>query len=104
MANNSASWQWIAGCGADAAPYFRIFNPITQGLKFDADGIFIRKFIPEIANLPNKYIFNPWEAPKDVLEKANVRLGENYPNPIIDLKSSREEALLAFSKLKTLEI
>jgi deoxyribodipyrimidine photo-lyase len=104
LANNSASWQWIAGCGADAAPYFRIFNPITQGLKFDADGIFIRKFIPEIANLPNKYIFNPWEAPEDVLEKANVRLGENYPNPIIDLKSSREEALLAFSRLKTIEI
>ncbi len=104
LANNSASWQWIAGCGADAAPYFRIFNPITQGLKFDSEGIYIRKFIPEIANLPNKYIFNPWEAPKEVLEKANVQLGDNYPNPIINLKSSREEALLAFSKLKTLEI
>ena len=91
LANNSASWQWIAGCGADAAPYFRIFNPITQGLKFDADGIFIRKFIPEIANLPNKFLFNPWEAPKEILNAANIELGENYPNPIIDLKSSREE-------------
>ena len=73
-------------------------------MKFDSEGIYIRKFIPEIANLPNKYIFNPLEAPKEVLEKANVQLGDNYPNPIINLKSSREEALLAFSKLKTLEI
>jgi len=104
LANNSASWQWIAGCGADAAPYFRIFNPITQGLKFDPEGIYIRKFIPEISELPTKYIFNPWEAPKEILEKANVRLGENYPNPLVDLKSSREDALSAFSKLKELKI
>jgi len=102
LANNSASWQWIAGCGADAAPYFRIFNPINQGLKFDPDGIYIRKFIPEISELPTKYIFNPWEAPKEVLEKANVRLGKNYPNPLVDLKSSRQKALSAFSKLKGL--
>jgi len=102
LANNSASWQWIAGCGADAAPYFRIFNPINQGLKFDPDGIYIRKFIPEISELPTKYIFNPWEAPKEILEKANVRLGKNYPNPLVDLKSSRQKALSAFSKLKGL--
>ena len=104
LANNSASWQWIAGCGADAAPYFRIFNPITQGLKFDPEGTYIRKFIPEISELPNKYIFNPWEAPKEILEKANIRLGKNYPNPLVDLKSSREEALSAFSELKELKI
>ena len=100
LASNSAGWQWIAGCGADAAPYFRIFNPITQGLKFDPDGHYIRKFVPEISQLPNKYLFNPWEAPSDVLKKANINLGENYPKPIVDIKISRERALSAFAKLK----
>lgn len=100
LANNSASWQWVAGCGADAAPYFRIFNPITQGQKFDPEGEYTKKYIPELNLLPAKYLYNPWEAPKEVLEKANVRLGETYPNPIVDIKSSREEALEAFAKLK----
>jgi deoxyribodipyrimidine photo-lyase len=100
LASNSAGWQWIAGCGADAAPYFRVFNPITQGLKFDPNGDYIRKFIPEIALLPNKYIFNPWEAPDEVLKKAKVKLGENYPRPIVDIKISREKALSTFAKLK----
>ena len=100
LASNSAGWQWIAGCGADAAPYFRIFNPITQGLKFDPDGHYIRKFVPEISQLPNKYLFNPCEAPSDVLKKANINLGENYPKPIVDIKISRERALSAFAKLK----
>lgn len=99
LANNSASWQWVAGCGADAAPYFRIFNPVTQGQKFDPDGIYTRKFIPELAKLPEKYLFNPWEAPKSILAHAGITLGDTYPKPIIDLKLSRERALAAFKSL-----
>ena len=96
---NSASWQWIAGCGADAAPYFRIFNPITQGEKFDADGAYTRKWVPELAKLPKKYLFCPWQAPTEILEESDVQLGNSYPTPIVDLKTSREMALEAFSKL-----
>ena len=100
LANNSAGWQWIAGCGADAAPYFRIFNPVTQGEKFDPDGNYVRRFIPEIAKLPNKFLFNPWQAPKEILQEARVSLGKDYPNPIVDLKLSRERALSAFKSLQ----
>jgi deoxyribodipyrimidine photo-lyase len=99
LANNSASWQWVAGCGADAAPYFRIFNPVTQGEKFDGDGNYTRQFVPELKLLPNKYLFKPWEAPKEILDSAGVILGGNYPKPIIDLKTSREAALLAYKSL-----
>jgi deoxyribodipyrimidine photo-lyase len=100
LANNSASWQWIAGCGADAAPYFRVFNPVTQGQKFDPDGTFTRRFVPELAKLPVKYLFNPWEAPAHILADAGVVLGENYPRPIVDVKQSRETALAAFASLR----
>lgn len=100
LANNSAGWQWISGCGADAAPYFRIFNPITQGEKFDASGEYTRRFVPELRNLPDKYLFKPWEAPKEVLEQAGIVLGETYPYPIIEIKSSRERALAAFQATK----
>ncbi len=100
LANNSASWQWVAGCGADAAPYFRIFNPVTQGQKFDPDGYYVRRFVPELKQLPNKYLFSPWEAPEKALQKANITLGKTYPNPIVDLKISRIEALDAFQTLK----
>ena len=99
LASNSAGWQWIAGCGADAAPFFRIFNPVTQGQKFDPKGIYIRQYIPEIANLPNKYLFDPWNAPSNVLEEANINLGSTYPLPLVDLKTSREKALLAFKSI-----
>ena len=99
-ASNSASWQWIAGCGADAAPYFRVFNPVTQGEKFDKDGAYTRRFIPELAQLPDKYLFAPWTAPQAVLDGAGVRLGETYPRPIVDLKQSREAALAAFARLR----
>ena len=99
-ANNTAGWQWIAGSGADAAPYFRIFNPVTQGLKFDQDGSFIRQFVPELEHVPTKYIFAPWNAPQDILATSGVVLGETYPNPIVDLKISREKALEAFATLK----
>tara|TARA_A100000171_G_scaffold43949_1_gene46347 strand:- start:6014 stop:7450 length:1437 start_codon:yes stop_codon:yes gene_type:complete len=100
LANNSASWQWVAGCGADAAPYFRIFNPVTQGEKFDPEGNYTRKFVPELKNLPNKYLFKPWEAPEKILEKSDIVLGKTYPKPIVDLKKSREKALSAFQFLK----
>ena len=100
LANNSAGWQWVAGSGTDAAPYFRIFNPIAQGKKFDVDGSYTRKFLPELKNMPNEYLFNPWEAPELVLKEANVTLGSNYPNPIIDIKLSRKNALNAYEKIK----
>ena len=100
LANNSAGWQWIAGCGADAAPYFRIFNPITQASKFDPSGEFIRQFVPEIAGLADAYLFSPWTAPRQVLDAANVVLGQTYPHPIVDVKSSRLDALAAFAALK----
>jgi deoxyribodipyrimidine photo-lyase len=100
LANNAASWQWVAGSGADAAPYFRIFNPVTQGTKFDKDGEYTRKFVPELEKLPNKFLFTPWEAPQTVLEEAGIELGKDYPYPIIDLKQSRARALEAFASIK----
>lgn len=100
LANNSASWQWIAGCGADAAPFFRIFNPSTQGSKFDPTGEYTRRYVPELSALPDKYLFRPWEAPDAVLKQANIVLGETYPEPVVDLKESRVLALAAFQSLK----
>jgi deoxyribodipyrimidine photo-lyase len=100
LANNAASWQWVAGSGADAAPYFRIFNPVTQGMKFDKDGGYTRKFVPELEKLPNKFLFTPWEAPQSILEAAGVELGKDYPYPIVDLKESRARALEAFASIK----
>ena len=100
LANNSASWQWVSGSGADAAPYFRIFNPVTQGEKFDPNGDYIKQFIPELRNLNGKFLYSPWEAPENVLQSAGIELGKNYPEPIVDLKLSREKALAAFEKLK----
>ncbi|MGH1350534.1 MAG: cryptochrome/photolyase family protein [Methyloligellaceae bacterium] len=96
LANNSMGWQWIAGCGADAAPYFRIFNPVTQGKKFDPQGDYTRRFVPELSGVPDKYLFCPWEAPEGILEEAGVELGVDYPMPIVDIKASRERALEAF--------
>ena len=99
LASNTASWQWVAGTGADAAPYFRIFNPVTQGIKFDPQGEYIKKHVPELKDLDIKYLYSPWEASTQELEKANIFLGQNYPNPIIDLKDSRNKALENFSNL-----
>jgi len=101
LANNSASWQWIAGCGADAAPYFRIFNPVTQGKRFDPDGVYVRRYVPEIADLPDKSIHAPWDAPADILDAAGIVLGDTYPAPVVDLKASRERALAAFKSLSS---
>ena len=100
LANNSASWQWVAGCGADAAPYFRIFNPVLQAEKFDASGAYMRQFLPELAHMPDKYLPKPWLAPQSVLREAGVRLGETYPEPIVDLKASRDAALAAYKSLR----
>ncbi len=99
-ANNAGNWQWVAGCGFDAAPYFRIFNPILQGEKFDTDGRYVRRWVPEVADLPDKYLHKPWEAPADVLEDAGVRLGETYPSPIVDHKTARQAALDAYDTVK----
>jgi deoxyribodipyrimidine photo-lyase len=99
LANNSASWQWVAGSGADAAPYFRIFNPVTQGRKFDPEGNYVRRYVPELAGMPDKFIHSPWDAPDHVLESAGVRLGRDYPRPIVDLRESRTRALDAYNDL-----
>ena len=100
LANNSASWQWVAGSGADAAPYFRIFNPILQGEKFDAQGDYVRKYVKELKDLPDKYLFHPWDAPQSMLDKAHVELGVTYPKPIVELKFSRERALAAYKAMR----
>lgn len=99
IANNPGNWQWVAGSGLDASPFFRIFNPVTQGEKFDADGAYVRHWVPELSKLPDAFIQNPSGAPVDVLKKAGVVLGETYPKPIVDLKVSRERALEAFKAL-----
>ena len=100
LANNSANWQWVAGCGADAAPYFRIFNPITQSKKFDPEGAYIRTWVPELADLPKKYIHDPSSAPAEVLQKAKVTIGETYPAPVVAHDAARGEALTRFRTLK----
>ena len=100
LASNSASWQWVAGSGADAAPYFRIFNPILQGEKFDKKGNYVRKYCPELKNLPDKYIHKPWETPGVIAKDAGLELGKTYPKPIVDLKKSRQRALDAFQEIK----
>ena len=99
-AANAASWQWVAGSGADAAPYFRIFNPFSQGQKFDPNGDYVKKYVPELAGLPKKYIHTPWEASEEVLSAANIKLGETYPHPIVDHKWARERALSAYKKTR----
>ncbi len=101
LANNSASWQWVAGCGADASPYFRIFNPVTQGGKFDPDGDYVREFLPELKKLPKKYIHAPWKAPEDVLQAADIKLGKTYPFPIIDHAMARERALEGYNEIRS---
>jgi deoxyribodipyrimidine photo-lyase len=99
LANNSVNWQWVAGSGVDAVPYFRIFNPITQGEKFDNNGDYTKKFVPELKNMPNKYLFKPWTAPANVLKAAKVILGVTYPMPIIDFPASRKNALERYRKV-----
>ena len=100
LASNSASWQWVAGCGADAAPYFRVFNPVLQGEKFDADGAYVRRWVPELAQLPDKFLHKPWEAPEVLLRGAGVMLGRDYPRPVIEHGAGRARALAAYAALR----
>ncbi len=100
LANNTASWQWVAGCGADAAPFFRIFSPKTQGEKFDPEGVYVKKWCPELAKLPKKWIHAPSEAPEAILQAAGITLGKNYPKPIVNYKESREKALQNYDWMK----
>lgn len=100
LANNTMGWQWTAGCGADAAPYFRIFNPIIQAKKFDPKGHFIRRYCPELAELPDKYIHFPADAPSEILAAAGVVLGKTYPQPIVEHALGRQRALDAFAQFK----
>jgi deoxyribodipyrimidine photo-lyase len=98
LANNTLGWQWSAGCGADAAPYFRIFAPVTQGERFDANGDYVRHWVPELSRMPAKWIHQPWNAPNEVLDTAG--LGDNYPQPMVDHAAARAEALAAFKQLR----
>ena len=100
LASNSMGWQWTAGCGADAAPYFRIFNPILQGERFDPQGEYVRRWVPELSALPSRFIHKPWEAGESELADLGVKLGKDYPYPMVDLKVSRERALKAFGVIK----
>jgi deoxyribodipyrimidine photo-lyase len=100
LAQNAASWQWVAGSGADAAPYFRIFNPVLQGKKFDPDGAYVRRYVPELAKLPTEHIHAPFQAPNAVLTKAGVKLGQTYPAPIVDHAAARDRALEAYKATK----
>jgi deoxyribodipyrimidine photo-lyase len=100
LANNSFGWQWSAGCGADAAPYFRVFNPTLQSEKFDSEGIYIRKWVPELAALPTAYIHEPSKAPPLALKAAGVTLGKDYPYPIVDHAEAKKTALKAFEAIK----
>jgi deoxyribodipyrimidine photo-lyase len=95
-ANNPASWQWVAGSGADAAPYFRIFNPTLQGEKFDPEGKYVRRYVPEVAKLPDRFIHRPWEAPSSVLQDSGITLGKDYPLPIVDHAKARDRAMAAY--------
>jgi deoxyribodipyrimidine photo-lyase len=99
-ANNAGNWQWVAGSGADASPFFRIFNPILQGEKFDAEGDYVREHVPELAKLGNKYIHRPFDAPDHLLREAGIELGKTYPKPIIDHGFARDRALAAYRTLR----
>ncbi|MFT4823770.1 MAG: deoxyribodipyrimidine photo-lyase [Halioglobus sp.] len=100
LANNSGGWQWVAGCGADASPYFRIFNPVIQGKKFDVRGEYIRKWVPELKDMPDRYLNTPWDAPEDVLKMAGIDLGTDYPHPVVDHQAAREGALAALASIR----
>jgi deoxyribodipyrimidine photo-lyase len=100
LAQNAANWQWVAGSGADAAPYFRIFNPVLQGEKFDPAGAYVRHWLPALKGLPDEFVHQPWRAPAELLNDAGVTLGQTYPLPIVDHKAAREQALAAYKTIK----
>jgi deoxyribodipyrimidine photo-lyase len=98
LANNSMGWQWVAGCGTDAPPYVRVLNPVAQGRRFDPDGAYVRRWVPELARLPDSALHDPGAAPRAALAYAGVRLGETYPHPIVDHDAARERAAAAFGR------
>ncbi len=100
LASNAANWQWVAGCGADAAPYFRVFNPSLQGAKFDPNGDYVRRWVPEIGKLPDSLLHSPWDARPIELADAGISLGRTYPAPIVDHAGARQRALEAFKRIK----
>ncbi|MDX1344952.1 MAG: deoxyribodipyrimidine photo-lyase, partial [Sedimenticolaceae bacterium] len=100
LANNSMGWQWTAGCGADAAPFFRIFNPVSQSERFDPQGVYIRKWVPELEKLPDKALHAPWMQKPELLSHAGIRLGDDYPFPVVDLRETRQRALDQWSRIK----
>ncbi len=104
LANNTLGWQWIAGCGADAAPYFRIFNPVLQGEKFDPQGAYVRKWVPELQKLPQIWLQQPWNAPDAALKEAGIVLGDSYPKPIVDHEQARKRALAALQTVKETDV
>jgi len=99
-ANNTLGWQWVAGCGADAAPFFRIFNPVSQGEKFDPEGDYVRRWVPELARLPREYVHAPWTSPAEVLKQAGITIGKTYPEPLVNHAKARVEALKAYERIK----
>lgn len=100
LANNTLGWQWCAGCGADAAPFFRIFNPVLQGTRFDPEGQYVRRWVPELSRLPDRWIHRPWQAPPEVLAASGVELGRSYPRPIVDHEAARRRAIEAAAGTK----
>ncbi|MGD8590687.1 MAG: FAD-binding domain-containing protein, partial [Chromatiales bacterium] len=104
LANNSLGWQWTAGCGADAAPFFRIFNPVRQSERFDPNGDYLRSWLPELAGLTDSQLHAPWQTDNALLRRAGLVLGRDYPLPLVDLKSSRQWALEAWKTIKSIDI
>ncbi len=100
LANNTMGWQWSAGCGADAQPFFRIFNPVTQGRRYDPDGAYVRQWVPELKDLPDPYLHRPWDAPADVLADAGVVPGETYPEPMVNHRAARDRAMAAYQAIR----
>jgi deoxyribodipyrimidine photo-lyase len=98
IASNNGGWQWAAGTGTDAQPFFRIFNPVLQGARFDADGAYVKRWLPELARVPSKYIHTPWMMPADVARRAQVEIGKDYPKPIVDHTIQRERALAMYRR------
>jgi deoxyribodipyrimidine photo-lyase len=101
-AANNGGWQWTAGTGTDAAPYFRIFNPILQGKRHDPEGRFVRRWLPELARVPDRFIHEPWSMPPDEQQRAGCVVGRDYPEPIVDHAWARERTLAAFSRAREL--
>jgi deoxyribodipyrimidine photo-lyase len=100
LANNTLGWQWTAGCGADASPFFRIFNPVSQGKKFDPEGDYVRQWVPELARLPARWIHEPWAAPKKILEESGIIFGKTYPQPVIEHSVAREIAMEGYAQMR----